>query len=55
MPNIKNFEKVSGALIDIFTLLNIIIKNKVATVIIPIIPSYSDIIENIKSVWGSGK
>ena len=55
IPNVKNFAKLSGALIDIFILLNIITKNKNATEIIPIIPSSSDITENIRSVCGSGR
>ena len=46
----KNLENIHGALIDILIVLNIIIKNKIETLIIPIMPNSSDIIENIKSV-----
>ena len=51
----KNLENMHGALMDILIVLKIIIKNKIETLIIPIMPNSSDIIENIKSVCGSGK
>ena len=50
-----NLENISGAFADILTHLIIMNKNNAATEIIPSIPSSSDIIENIKSVCGSGK
>ena len=54
IPNDKNFANISLELTDILIVLKIIIKNNKETLIIPIIPNSSDIIEKIKSVCGSG-
>ena len=55
IPNDKYFEKVSFVWVDIFIPLIKIIENKPTTITAPITPNSSAIIENIKSVCGSGK
>ena len=55
IPNDNNLPNGSFIWSDILTHLYIIIKNKLLTIITPINPNSSLIIENIKSVSGSGK
>lgn len=55
MPKDRYFENKSLELSDIFIPLYIIVKNNADTIIIPRKPSSSLIIENIKSVCGSGR
>ena len=55
IPNDKYLENKSFVLVDIFIPLYKIIKNKPTTIMAPITPNSSAIIENIKSVCGSGK
>ena len=53
--NAKNFPNLSDVFLAIEYPFNIIIRNSVVTIIIPKNPNSSLIIENIKSVWGSGR
>ena len=55
IPKDKYFENKSVVFKDIFILLDNNIKNKLTTITEPITPNSSEIIENIKSVWGSGR
>ena len=55
IPNERYLPNGSFDLIAIFKDFNIIIKNKLDTINIPIKPNSSLMIENIKSVCGSGK
>lgn len=55
IPNAKYLPNKSGQFLAILNPFIIIVKNNDVTIITPIKPNSSLIIEKIKSVWGSGK